>query len=342
MAFTIFNNSIGFRPSGDVLKYWAMLPQVTSSIGDTKIPSLFGQPKSVTVPIIMVMFLVLIEGILVFQLSEEGVGFLAILAISIFDFVVAILPPEILMRMNLIPAEIDAHIFVNDNKLRIPSPVPNGYNSKQDYLNELNRNVSIYENKKSKVGLINWIFYVAIIALNIWKFFIYYGVLGSGIFIEPIGRFILTVILLSIIVHILYTKVVYVFLKYNSSLKSQLAAFRRRVKYITPLDETNKNKEIEFSVKYRPAYSGNQRIAQRLLPFEESSSPHDVTIELPHDNIPNKYRVTDFSNGQNICLVYTGLLMDPEIQGLYSTQDTSSKEAIIVTCKETQLSQFQN
>ena len=337
MPISIYNNTTGFRPKGDLLKLWAMLPQVTSYIGQHKIPSLFGNPKSVRIPIIMVILLVAIEGVLVFQLNEEGVGFLAILAISIFDFVIAILPPEILMRKNLVPADIEANIFVNEQRLQLPAPI----GADKDYKGTLDRKVQHFERKRKIVNMINISFVFILIGLNIWKFFIYFGVLGDGIFVEPIGRFILTVILLSIIVHIFYTKIVYIYWRYTSEFSKQHKDFTRKVNYFIPDDEINKSKEIEFSLKYKPAFSANQRIAQRILLHEQTDPDKERIMELPHDSAPLKYRVSDFIGTQNIHIVFTGLLTDPEIQGLYSVQDAGSREAILVTCKEIQIDQNQ-
>lgn len=339
MPISIYNNTTGFRPKGDLLKLWAMLPQVTSYIGHSKIPSLFGNPKSVATPRLMVAILVIIEGILFFQLNEEGVGFLVILALSVVDFIIAILAPEILMHKNLVPQEIDAHIFINEQKLQLP--IPTHETPAEKYKDDLNEKVKYWEQKKKMVNVINYIFILIIIAVNIWKFISYYGVLGDGIFVEPVGRFILTVILLSIVVHIFYTKIVYIYWRYSSLLAKQLLDFRRNIDNFIQPDEVNKSKEIEIPLKYKYAFSANQRIAQRILRHEEFDFNNEMIMELPHGGDPIKYRVSEFKGNQNIYIVYSGILTDPEIQGLYSIQDSSSKEAILVACKEIQLSQKQ-
>ena len=38
---------IGFKPEGKVLKYWTLLPQVSSTIGNDEIPPLFGNLKNI-------------------------------------------------------------------------------------------------------------------------------------------------------------------------------------------------------------------------------------------------------------------------------------------------------
>lgn len=343
MESKVFDNKLGFRPSGDLLKHWAMLPQVTTTIEKYKVPSLFGNIKSVRMPIIMVILLVLVEFILIFQLYEEGVGFLAILAISIFDFVIAILPAIILMKLDLIPAQIEANIFINNEKRTNDySIIPEKYNgNREHYKRELRDELKKWKRDHSKTKVTNYLSFGAIILLNVWKFIIYYEVLGEDIFYEAIGRFILTVILLSIIVHILFTKVVYLYWRFNSILKEQLQGFDYG-DFKIQSNEINASKELEFEHTFRPAYSNNQRIAQKVNDPSEANNSSEV-LELEYDGIKSKYRVDKFNGKKDIYLIYTGLLTDAEIQGLYTNQkDSPIRRAIVASCKETQLSQLIN
>ncbi len=339
-----FGSKLGYRPSGDLLKYWAMIPQVTTNINNETIPSLFGNIKSSIVAYIMVALLIVVEAILIFQLNEEGVGVLAIFAISLFDFIIAIIPPIILLQLDLIPSQIKTNIFINREKRKNPkSRIPERFEDNREHFNQsLDREMKRWKGEKWKVFGINVFFILLIIGLNVWKFFIYYEVLGNGIFVEPIGRFILTVILLSIIIHILFTKICFLNWRFKSILKSQLKAFDSG-EYRISAHEKNAFKEIEFDHTFLPAHSDEQRIAQKILPTDENYSQKENILEFEHDGILNKYRVNEFVGKENVHFIYSGLVLDADIQGLYANQkDTSIRKAVIVSCKETQLSQLIN
>jgi hypothetical protein len=52
MKLDLFNNTSGFQPTGKVLDYWKFLPQTPLEKG---VPSLYGNLKSMFVPILMVL-----------------------------------------------------------------------------------------------------------------------------------------------------------------------------------------------------------------------------------------------------------------------------------------------
>ena len=99
MKLILYDNESGFRPSGKVLDYWKFLPQTEI---DKDAPSLFGNIKSMFLPNLIVIILILCEVGLFYTMQEEGVSFMTLLALSIFDFVVGILPAIILIYGNLI------------------------------------------------------------------------------------------------------------------------------------------------------------------------------------------------------------------------------------------------
>ena len=123
-------------------------------------------------------------------------------------------------------------------------------------------------------------------------------------------------------------------MRYNKQLKS----FRVEKNYQTSKGETNKYKRLEFKVNYKPAFAGNQRIAEKIV--QGQSLDQGKIIELVHDDFQVYFRVSDFKINENVHLVYTGLLTDPEILSLYTAQETSARKAVIATCKETQLDQL--
>ena len=92
----VFDNTTGFRPSGRVLKYWALLPQVSTSIDKEQIPSLFGNLKNISVPVLMVILLIVFEGILMYQLNDEGVGYLVLE----FDFTLTLIAVLIVLQVG--------------------------------------------------------------------------------------------------------------------------------------------------------------------------------------------------------------------------------------------------
>lgn len=342
MAKSLFDNTMGFRPSGTTLKFWVLLPQISNSIDGKSIPSIYGNLKSLALPSIMVVLLIILEGILIFQLNDEGVGFMAIIALSAFDFVIAVLPVAVFLLFNLYPARVNADAFILKTKIDILDKIPKNRANRSTYENEIRSKQKSVAFKKTIIFLIEFIFAIAIICLGYWKFITYFAVFKEDIYVEAIGRLILAVILLSIITHIFFTKTFFTYQLFDYSLKKQLREFENQQHKIS-LDETNKQVPLVFDVNYSPERADNQIVAQKYRNYtpKKIEDEQGSYIDIIHNGVTDKFRIDEFDGNDNIFLIYTGLLTDEEINKLYATQiDTETKRAIIAQAKEIQINQF--
>src|SRR5688500_893296 len=100
MKLELFDNTMGFRPKGTMLKFWVMLPQVSTSIGDKRIPPLYGNLKSMIFPYVMVFLTLVLDAILIWQLDNHGVDIMILVALSIVDFIIPLLPIVIFYKKD--------------------------------------------------------------------------------------------------------------------------------------------------------------------------------------------------------------------------------------------------
>ncbi len=169
MKSELFSNNMGFRPKGSVLKWWLLLPQMSTTIEDKYIPSLYGTLKSLTIPAIMVIATMLLDAILIFQLNESGVNILVLIIVSVLDFLIPFLCLFALSG-NLYPAKIEANLFVIQTKLDVVNLIPSELNNNGDrYKEELRSQFKSYKSKKLLVNLIMIIAAVGILAFAWWK-----------------------------------------------------------------------------------------------------------------------------------------------------------------------------
>lgn len=330
-----------FRPIGSVLKLWALLPQVSTSASGRMIPSLFGDLKSVVIPLLMVILLIVSEIVLVMQLNDEGVGYLVLLILSILDFVVAILPPVIQYFSNRIPAVLKTEKFIAEYEIKTIFQL--GDNNNSSTIQEARRSLQNANSKLFQNTVMKWVFFFIIVGLSIWKLMSIYTVFEDDLFIIPLGRFVLGVTILSIITHQFFTSIVVVYLLFSSAMKKQEKANNTLGEYTVIESDKNKNREFEYNVKYKPAVADKQRIVQEVQLSDYPNKEHQLKyniIELPHDKTVRLFKTKDFDGNKKSSIVFTGLLLDPEIRSLIVGQHNESKIPIIATCKEIQLNQF--
>jgi hypothetical protein len=325
MPLENYDSNSDFNPKGKLLSYWVSLPQSNNSVNEKPIPSLFGNLKSVLIPTLMVCLLVILEIVLAYQMNDEGLDILAIIALSIADFIIAIIPVFILAKTKPL-AQIEAQIFILQTKQSIKNT-----NERDNITQELK--------KEKKIKNINYLFTAAIIALGIWKFVNYYNVLGSDIFILPLGRFILITVIIGIITHIYFTKVFFIYwILYKPALNNAKTKCRNREDFY--IVDFNKEKLMDYPVEYIPASSGRQFLGEKV---EEGSWSATDSIKKITDSYLEKtvyFRVNKFKDQTQIYLIYSGLLIDPEINQLFIAQNNDlAKEAVVALCKEIQLTQ---
>ncbi|MDP1814176.1 MAG: hypothetical protein Q8K92_06970, partial [Leadbetterella sp.] len=112
----MFDNTTGFKPSGTPLKFWTLLPQVSSRADN---PPLFGKIKSISIYYIMVAVLIGLEVMLAMNLNEEGLDFKVFVALSVADFALVILPALAHLNPEFNPGLIKANIFIQKTKLKL-------------------------------------------------------------------------------------------------------------------------------------------------------------------------------------------------------------------------------
>lgn len=351
MRLNIFDNTSGYRPSHDLISWWLLLPQNSTTYHGTKageagkrISPLFADPKSVVIHFVLIAILIIAELTLIFQLEDNGVDYKVLLILSIIDFVVAILPMLITKKWTTV-AEINARIFIAEANIEL-----NQYDStiteqeRTTTKKNLKDNLGMWQSKLMPHKILNIVTVMVILIFSAWKFASFYAVLGSDIFVEPVGRFVMGVIFLSIVVHLLSTKIVFVASAFYPKLKNEIKKHSRFNDHSIAVAEINKPKEIEHKGKYKPSISLHQRIVQKINYWQEETevkeSHKNEYLLLPNGDIQNKYKIDNFEGFNNINIVTTGLLTDPEIQGLFSSQGDSEQLQVIATCKGIQLTQI--
>ena len=345
MKLELYNNESGFRPSGKVLDYWKFLPQTEI---DKDAPSLFGNIKSMFLPNVMVIILIFCEVGLFYTMQEQGVSFMTLLALSIFDFVVGILPAIILIYGNLIKGVINTNIFITETRINLNGETPHKYSgNRAKYLDDLQNELAAYKKQNTIRLVIEVVMAFAIIALASWKFYSLYEVFGSDIFVLGIGRYVIVVILLSIITHIFFTKIVFANLVFRMLFNSQKSAFgRNKNKYSVKTQDMHKSKEVTFFGKFKYAYDGKQFVAKELEKNDaeketEKSKLIDIKVGSSSDDDDNEtryYSKRKSDSNEGVSIVYTGILNDPEISVLVTEQTEDGAKAILSTAKQIQLS----
>ncbi|MCX6352052.1 MAG: hypothetical protein NTX03_09345 [Bacteroidetes bacterium] len=341
----MFNNTIGFKPEGKVLTYWTILPQVTSSFGKREIPALFGNLKNIVIYYIFVIALLAMEIVLTLNLNEAGVDWKVIVALSTVDFLIAVLPFIFELSPHYNKSIIKANIFIDKTKIKlidklvVPEEFKDDDNSKGKYLEHCQDSLKSHQHQKTMAYIVDFVFAFVIIGLGAYKFYNYYGVYGSDIFIEPVGRFIIMTVIISIITHILFTKYVVCHLLYYFGMKRQIKEFKNDHSHQIRDTEKNIPQEMNYTFSFKTAKSDNQMIRQKVF----ASTAEDKTTEIKSKDEPTLIRKDEIIGNTDVCIFYTGILLESEIKNLYASQkDDSAAEAIIAECKFIQISQLSN
>lgn len=343
-------DNLNYTPnSSRTLKWWVLLPQITTYSDGEKIPALIGNLKTITVPIIMVVLTILLEAALMYDLNHEGVNFITLLGLSIFDFVIAFLPIILLLSFDLIPSKKHAERYEIKMKLKYLN-LHNKVRDKDTERFDLQQNLKKIERALIPIGSIEILCVIIILGFAAWKYLTYFNVFGHDFLTLPLGRFTVIVIIVSTITHIFFTKnlISYIICKgsYNREI-SQRHQFTKEVVY----HET----EINYNnIEYRPAESRGARhfIGQKVekaiydqgkkeefkvLSISKNKNNQFSNGVSSNDINQSYYRINNFIGNQNICLLYQDYLKDPEITDLYINQNTrEARETIIAITKEIQ------
>lgn len=339
-----------FTPnSARTLKWWVLLPQITTHSDGEKIPALIGNLKTFTIPTIMVVLTILLEAALMFDFNNQGVNFITLLGLSIFDFVIAFLPIILLLSLDLIPSKKYAERYEIKIKLKYLHLHTKVLDKEAERFN-LQQDLKKIERALIPIILIEVVCILIILGFAAWKYLTYYNVFGYDFLVLPIGRFTLIVIIVSTITHIFFTKnlISYIICKasFNKEINQRHQYSKENIYHETEINYNN--------IEYRPAESRGarhfigQKVEKELVEDVKKEGFIVLTVTRNKNNKSNEeennknvnqsyYRTNNFIGTQNICLLYQDYLKDPEITDLYINQNTrEARETIISITKEIQ------
>lgn len=345
-------DNLNYTPNSTrTLKWWVLLPQITTHSDGEKIPALIGNLKTITIPIILVILTILLEGALMYDLDNEGVNFLTLMGLSIFDFVIALLPIILLLLSDLVPSKKYAEEYEIKIKLKYLNLHTKVKTKDSERIN-LQQNLKEIKKTFIPIFLIEILCVIAILGIAIWKFLTYYPIFGQEFLMLPVGRFIIIVIIVSTLTHLFFTKVLICYFickaSYDKEIKHRHHYSREFIYHEAEINYTN--------IEYKPAESrgGRHFIGQkadftialqgtkedfRAITIGKKNNENSNAYEEKSGKESNKtyYRISNFIGNDNICLVYQDYLKDPEITDLYINQNTrEARETIIALAKEIQ------
>jgi len=221
--------------------------------------------------------------------------------------------------------------------LKIPTKLSPHYkeNSSNFQAETLNELIEI-KYQKRKTQFLKLLVAVAILASGVYKFISYWAIFGKSIFIIGVGRFIIISIILSILIHVLCTKTVIYHILFSKGLKKQIKDFEAHGAHKIGNNEMNKFAELNYLVPYNPVVVGNQKIWQKADPSSSGEQTNNLTLS---NNTTQRFRTNQIIGNEGVYIIYTGILLDSEINNLYSQQNNSiEKKAVAAACKEIQIS----
>lgn len=337
----MFDNRKGFKPKGSLLYFWTLLPQVTTTLNQKKIPALFGNIRNIGLYYVLVGILIAAEAYLMISvLPKEGVPFQTLLTLSVIDFIIAIFPLFIELNPHRNKAIIKANIFIAETKLRIPFFIDSKTSTEVGAKEEVEDDLRSYKKQKMLITIIEFIVYLVIVFFAFWKLWSFQRIFGSfsELFFDPTGRLIISVILYSVFVHIGFTKTVLCHMLFYFKMNAQESEFRNHSK--TDFDDTDKNsvKKLDFKVNYKPVVVNNQQICQEITKQEEIAKKYEITLKI--GQVDKHYKIDQIDDEQNVYLIYSGLLLDTEINKLSQQNNNTIARAVIASCKEVQIQQI--
>jgi hypothetical protein len=321
-----------FQPDGKLLKYWTLLPQVSTTVGGEEIPPLFGALRNIALHYIFFGFLLILELACIYNLFDQGTPTLILIILSLFDFIIAIIPALWETKPGFSSKQIKANIYIAESKLQLKIADDSSLGNKRTIVE-----ASLNQSKKSqrKLLIAKLLFSALIIVFASVKFWFYWGILGSDIFVETIGRLLLATILLSVFVHIICTKTILYHLIFWTSLKKQIDNSRRGL-HKTP--ELYHAVKMEYQVSYAPVSISNFKLLQEISTNDKQAKDTVVIKTTSREITFNLNKIDGF---ENVFLLNRGIFQEHIINELYTVQhDPGAKRAIIAKCKEKQLSQI--
>jgi hypothetical protein len=322
MNLNKYLNGTGFVPSKSTLEHWAFLPQVNSS---ERIPSILGDIKSLNVPIFMVFLLIVLEIINMYVLNEQGLFIIGLLVIMIIEFFIAFIP-YLKIKLNLVPSISLNQIFIK--QMKIKEDMNNGNND--NVMQQRLRNEIQNEEKKLRNGKIISVFTFFIICIATFaKIFLVYDALGDSMLIDLGGRVSLGVALISLIVHIAYTKDVITYYFFRKSFLKEFNDFmtiglHKAASYqVTP---------IQFSGLFKFAKSEDNIIGKEAT---QNEIDENNFIELKDNSLTRKVSINNATKNYEMNIYYRGIITDKDINNLVNTQN-ENKENLRALLKEIQ------
>jgi len=340
-----FDNTKGFVPKGSLLYYWTLLPQSSTLLNGKKIPSLFGILKGIGFYYAFVIGLIAAEFYLIFfALPNDGVPTITLLIFSLLDFAVGVLPLFFEKNPDRNLPILKAEKFIIETNLNPNTPKDIPEESKESFLRNEEIRLQSINNKILWVKVGKFLLATFIIVFAYVKFITYvdhYGGFKNFIF-DTIGsgRLLFYVIVGGAFVHILFTKTFIYHIIYWLKLQNQRREFvlSHRTDFVE--SQKNKDKLFEYKVSVVAKSDNNQKILQRVDENEVGSN----IVSLLCNGINKKFRTDNFVlENRNIHIVYSGLLLDTEVNKLFSEQpDNDISRAVVAACKKQQISQIAN
>ena len=333
MKLELFDNNIGFKPQGRLLDLWKTLPQVQI---DHNAPSLFGNIKSMVIPFIMVVLLLIGGEIaLIYTLNDEGAQPTTLIALLAIDFAIAIVPIGVANFFNLIPSVIKTRLFIENYKLNTKHEIPTG-KSELSYHEDLRDNISKFKGQKFGYYFIFLATVIGLFFLAYQKYKAIYGIFGEDIFIIGVGRLGIGMILIGLITHIFFTKDFITYIIFRFTLYFQYKNFKESNLNKIQENELNKEKEIVFDGKFNFAKANRQMIGKVINSMDSTMDKNKL---VSFSSIQDTKYVSTMKTDDNlhVNIIHSGLLTDPEISELISAQ-SDSRLSVLCTAKEIQLS----
>jgi hypothetical protein len=334
-------NEPDFKPSNKLLNLWICLPQNTISIGNNKIPPLFGKPKNFIFNYIFVIALILIEIYTVYYLRERGVNYMLMLILAIVDFFIAIIPHLFEQKkLDFCASYINVHLYLNKIKLKYTKAT----SPENKILVEI---IKDFKNKKTTINIISFIITSIIIGFSFWKFNIYYGIYKSTIWTNPAGRLVIVTCILGVITHLFSTKIVLLDILVNRKKKKEIQAKREgdgQFIYDNSFHMANiETQNLNSTPNFTNAEFNNQMLKKRLKAEDFNSFSQlekDKCLILKSANQDNYFSATaNFS--EDAYIIYTQLLSDNNLNDIILRQSNTFEREIVASYgKERQLTQL--
>jgi hypothetical protein len=322
MNLNKYLNGTGFVPTKSTLEHWAFLPQVNSS---ERIPSILGDIKSLSVPIFMVFLLIVLETINMYVLNHQGLFIIGLLVIMIIEFFIAFIP-YLKIKLNLVPSISLNQIFIK--QIKIKEDMNNGNND--SVMQQRLRNEIQNEEKKLRNGkLISILTVLIILILTLLKIYLIYIALGQSMLINLGGRVSIGVALISLIVHIAYTKDVITYYFFRKSFMKEFNDFmtiglNKAASYqVTP---------IQFSGLFKFAKSEDNIIGKEASQDEVDGNNF---IELKDNSLTRKVSTSNATKDYEMNIYSKGFITDRDINNLVNAQN-EKKENLLALLKEIQ------